>query len=252
MKRFELTDLAADALAQLEAEGIRPTPQDVLRVQALSLKACGAGSLLKGTPRSVGGHTFWPLTIGASCWFGDFIDWLDGNGDRAGWDFYAFAYASAHSRDRREPGKPFAFDCAGEVALDAVRKWKRSLCITEPELLDAVEGTMAETVKVRGLNADDEDDEDCAEVAGQRFDRSDLAQMLVSLVGGTLDEWMWTADIPTAAATASAAIDQKARERGLPAKNADDTIAGLKALSLYCAEIRARAKPKGSGNGAES
>lgn len=228
MRYFELTDLADATIAQLEADGVTVSPQDVLNLQALSIKASG-GKLPQGRVTEVGGVLFHPLTIGASDWFAEMLDYLRERGYGPEWETYCFAYASAHSRDRDR------LAVSGDPALREVRRWRRGLRITEAELVDGVLATMAEAIGGRPPA-----DGDAAKINGADFDRADVAYILTATVGGPLDTWLWLVDIQAAYRILAEALARQARAGGMVREDAGAERRGLRELADCVAAIRAR------------
>lgn len=239
MRLFELTDLADKAITKLREEGVEVYPADVLALQSLSIEAAGRGDLLKGRPRDCGGVTFWPLTIGAACWYSDVYE----DAARAGLEFFAYAYASAHARDRD------ALKCYGESAMKAVRDWRRGLAVRMEELEDAVLGTMADTIRTASGGADEADEVET--IGGFGMDASSLAVSLSALCGGDAEAWLWVIDIDEARRIIQQRIGHEAAANGMPVRGAG--VDGMRRFTAYCAEMRARprgeAKPATAGDG---
>lgn len=227
MRLFELTDLADSTIAELEADGVRVYPQDVLAIQALSLKATGGGRLLKGRPRVAGCVVFWPLTIGASTWLSHWLAHLEERGafaySRA---FDGYAYASAHARE--------SITVFGDEATAAVEKWRASLAITEAELLDAVAGVMSESGGILGNKGE--------ELTSASFDVDDLLTMAIARVGGDVDALRWLLSIAEVEEAVNTSLSISAAERGLSNKGNDETLRGLKELAEYTRKMRERPK----------
>ena len=92
--RWTICDLAEDELEALEAEGIRPTAQDVLAIQALALEAMGDfddGARLHGAPVTIGDVVLWPPTIAGCIWREEVEAKLDAN------DYYSRLFMLAYS-----------------------------------------------------------------------------------------------------------------------------------------------------------
>jgi len=67
----KLSDLADAEIAMLQAEGITPTPADIVRINALAWNVEEPDTRLalsRGVPVEVGGVVLWPLTLKAYEW----------------------------------------------------------------------------------------------------------------------------------------------------------------------------------------
>jgi len=128
----KLSELAAIEIDTLLAEGITPTPAEIVELSALGWNSEDPQmrlALSRGIPSCAGDVTFWPLTIEAAEWF-----------DRVGCHILsgraALAYASAHCY---ADGRPF--DCSGAMATARVMAWWVTLGLrraTVDEALDQI------------------------------------------------------------------------------------------------------------------
>lgn len=175
--RWTICDLAEDELDALEAEGIRPTAQDVLAIQALALEAMGDfddGARLHGAPVTIGDVVLWPPTIAGCIWREEVEAKLDAN------DYYSrlfvLAYSLAFGRDKD------ALNVFGRDALKAVLKWARGLRFGVADLAAAVNEVMGDRPRVpRKSDTDDADESAPAE----------LAEIAMATFGGNPDVWRY-------------------------------------------------------------
>lgn len=125
----KLNELAKAEIEQLETQGIRVTPEEVVEINALGWSVHRPETrrlLARGRPVPVGGVVLWPLTLAA-------LDWLDRNHvatDRAAPEI---AYAMCHGRTSGDE-----LDCEGREAVAKVKQWYSRLPCTPSELIEAI------------------------------------------------------------------------------------------------------------------
>ena len=94
-----ISQLAKDDIADLRAEGLQPSDEDVIRLNALALKISdGPETTAYNAPRFAvaGGKVFWEPTMAALFWYAYAKRYAD---DEATEDWF-FAFACAHGRER--------------------------------------------------------------------------------------------------------------------------------------------------------
>lgn len=218
--RWTLCDLAEDELNALEADGIRPTAQDILAIQALALEAMGDfddGARLHGAPVIISGVVLWPPTIAGCIWREEVEAKLDAD------DFYSrlyvLAYSLAFGRDKA------ALDVFGRDALKAVLRWARKLRCGVPDLVAAVNDVMSDRPRVSTPGGE-------ADAAAP----SELAEIAIATFGGNPDVWRYQLGI-------GEVISILRRHQAL--KKHGDTVerrktSALRDLAIYVDGIRKR------------
>jgi hypothetical protein len=124
-----LCDLARAEIEKLKAKGIEPSPDEIIKINALAHRVITPETrvlLSRGLPVRVGGAVLWPLTLCA-------IEWLNQNQVTRGDQFDWIGYAMAHGRVDDE-----SLTVYGRVAKEAVSSWVRSLRCTDRELMEGV------------------------------------------------------------------------------------------------------------------
>jgi len=124
-----LSDLAEVEIEGLRAEGIDPTPAEVVAVNAIAHAIATPQArieLARGRPVEVGGATLYPMTMHGHAWFRDTGSTF-GN-DRT--QLRAMAYAMAHGGQDMPTGR--------DRAAKAIGVWVAGLHCTEAQLEEAV------------------------------------------------------------------------------------------------------------------
>jgi len=127
----KLNDMAQYAIDDLRADGIEPTPAEIVELSALGWGVESPETrrlLARGVPVEIAGVWLWPMSLYAQEWFDRVGCKLAGNAA-----VFALAYAMAHGRDDGEPLK-----IEGRTAEKIVTKWGKSLKCTFGELNVAV------------------------------------------------------------------------------------------------------------------
>lgn len=177
--RWTICDLAEDELKALEADGIRPTAQDVLAIQALALEAMGDfddGLRLHGAPIIISGVVLWPPTIAGCIWREEVEAKLDADDYCS--RLYVLAYSLAHGRDKA------ALEVFGRDALKAVLKWARGLRCGMPDLVAAVNEVLGERPRISDADKADKDEADESAPA-------ELVEIAMATFGGNPDVWRY-------------------------------------------------------------
>ena len=222
--RWTLCDLAEDELNALEAEGIRPTAQDILAVQALALEAMGDfddGLRLHGAPVAIGGVVLWPLTIAGCIWRDEVEARLDADDYSA--RLFILAYALAHGRDKD------ALNVYGREALKAVWRWARGLRCGLADLVAAVNDVMAD--KPRVVSDESKDDADKSAPA-------EIAEMAMAIFGTDPDIWRYQLGLEEVIAVIRRHNALKRTGNTVEARKTE----ALRDLAKYVDGIRKRAK----------
>lgn len=220
--KFTLTDLAAEEIESLEAGGIRPTAQEVLTIQQLSLEATegddDCGGLSRGTPYEAGGEWLYPPTIAGSAFYAENERFASGDRER----LMLLAYAMRFGRD---PERIYA---RGRDAIGAARKWAKRLRCTVDELAACMDRVVGEAPPVVA-----DETEDPAE--GRRIN---LALVAAALVGGPPEMWETQVSFESVCKVIETAFAQKLAVNGVAAN--DPRIRGLRRLGLFVEEVRRR------------
>lgn len=144
-----LSDCAAQELEKLAAEGIHPTPAEIVKLNALGheiLTPRMRKHLSRGCPVYLSGIALWPLTMAAEDWYQ-----REGIGMSGALSDVALAYAMANAYD--ESGKLNIF---GEIAVAAVQAWRKSLRCTLAELRESVAQVLTQDARpIVPQNVDD-------------------------------------------------------------------------------------------------
>ena len=220
--KFTLTDLAADEIERLEAEGIRPTAQEVLTIQQLSLEATGidedTGSLARGTPYEAGGEWLYPLTLAGNAFYTENEKHASSDRDR----LLLLGYAMRWGRDReRIYGR-------GREALRAARKWADGLRCTIDELAECMDRVVGDAPPVVVEETEDPDE----------ARRMRLALVATALVGGNPEDWETQCSFDSVCKIIETAFAHKLAAGGVAAS--DPRIQGLKRLGLFVEEVKRR------------
>ena len=219
---FLLTDLAADEIGRLEAEGVHPTAQEVLTIQQLSLEATGVdedtGSLARGTPYEAGGEWLYPLTLAGNAFYVE--NEKHAANDRERLLLLGYAMRWGHDGER--------IYGRGREALCAVRKWGDTLRCTLDELAECMDKVVGDVPPVVV-----EDTEDAEEARRQR-----LSLLATALVGGNPEVWETQCSFDSVCKIIETAFAHRLAAGG--AANVDPRIRGLKRLGLYVEGIRGR------------
>lgn len=220
---FQLCDMAEDAIARLEAEGVKLGAQDILTIQRLGLAAQGDCDYYSGG-RSVdlgGGVWLHPLTIAGREWLDEFERAYPGDDQRQA---FAFAYALAHGRT--------GFSSFGRESWPQVRAWRRRLNVTVRELSSAVSAVVGDI----GAPEDIRGAEEQAFLGPDAWE--DWVLMCCALVGGDPDAWRHKLSIPQIRRLIEARISLNNSE-GRKSKD-DPKLAALRDLAKFEDELRRR------------
>lgn len=226
MKHFQLCDLADDTITQLQSEGCVLMAQDILTIQQLSLGASDFKEYAKGKPSEAGGEWFYPLTIGATSWFAEALE-VKAIAESPKMQLYAFAYASAHARQKIE--------VTGRRILPEILRWRRNLHCRVEELCEALSEITDETLSIPSLMPSVD-----ADVSGEQFDPEDLTIMMCALIGGEPEAWRWQCDIPAVIKIIEKRIAIDSAEKKEPRKA--KSLECLKQLAEFTKQIRERKK----------
>lgn len=221
-----LCDYAAAELSRLAAEGIAPTPAEVVELNALCSSSGTAEervALSRGRPVRVGGAVLWPPTLRAYAWL-----------EAGGWTMgpYALAWAMAHAYSSEHP-----FDAPPEDTRAAIRAWQNTLDATPQAVAEAVACVVE--ADQEGDAPDDRTDERKAEDAAKPAPIGDLVARLVAAVGGTPELWESRVSASYARRQLDVALEQASADGRRPAEHA--RIRRERAIALCLARIRRRA-----------
>lgn len=223
--RWTLCDLAEDEISALEAEGIQPTAQNILDIQALALDAMGDfddGLRLHGSPVSIGGVILWPMTIAGCIWREEVEDKIDA--DDFSSRLYVLAYALANGHDKA------ALDVQGREALKAVLRWARGLRCSLTDLCAAVNDVMADRPRV----VFDSD----ADSSGGKSAPAEIAEMAMAIYGTDPDIWRYQLSLEEVIAIIHRHNAIKRQKNTVEARK----VEALRKLAKYVDDIRKRAK----------
>lgn len=126
----KLNSLARAEIEKLESGGIRPTPDEIVEINALgwAIHTPETRRLLsRGRPVPLGSVWLWPLTMRA-------IEWMRENEYPLDTITPAMGYAMAYGRSEGNE-----LDATGRQAEVAVKRWFHSLRVTRSEFIEAVQ-----------------------------------------------------------------------------------------------------------------
>jgi hypothetical protein len=220
-----LSDHARAEIDVLLADGIQPSAEEIVRLNALAWEVespqCRM-DLSRGVPVECGGAWLWPLTIAAHDWF-----------ERVGSKFWrysvkrlALAYAMAHGRS--ENGE---LDATGRAAATAVKAWGRRLTCREAELDEAMMQVLAQD---RIDDGGEERDPDEGSVSC-----GDLVAALTSMTGLPADHWERRVSFSHALRVLHHCVQAQVKAGG--GRTEDGAyIAAVRAEAIYIEELRKR------------
>lgn len=223
LPRWKLTDLALSELRALADAGVRPTPQDVLDIQALSLAALDSDgddlALSTGTPVHAGGSWFYPPTVAAAAFVAAVAPLAFGD---TALETHVHGFASCKGSD------PDAMRLRGREAIAAVRAWAARLTCTVERETEAILSHYA--ANPPAVHSADEDDAEADAIES-------LARTAFCSLGGDLRAYEYQMSIPCV-------IDLLRRHTRLASaaggSHSEARVQELRALALKCEEIRAR------------
>lgn len=229
----KLNDLAAREIALLEAEGVRPTAAEVVKLNALGWAIetpCARRELSRGVPAMLcEGVYLWPLTIQAS-------DWFDRVGERIrpsklfalrhpvlskDLPMLALAYAMAHAY-----ADGSAIEIDGEEAARAVMEWASKLKCTADTFRDGIQSVIAQQ---DAPNIP-------AEEGSPPFSSGEFSAYLAARAGGTPEFWERGCSVGYAVAVFTEILKQ-AKADGAPLSN-DPKLLATRAFGIEAARIR--------------
>lgn len=220
--QWQLTDLAEDAINGLAAEGITPTPQDVLTLQQLSLRVNSVDELVLADAAEVdiGGERLAPLTIAGAT----FVDRLeeDFKGIKR---FWLYAYAMRFGRDRERMTAP------NKIAKREIYIWNAHLPCNMRNLQEAVYFLNGEIIPHFGKDEAQEEESAAQELAA-------LVQNAVARLGGSPEMWTYQCQQAFVAQAVRTAIEADCRRNGIEPKQ--NNAEALRQLGLAVESIRQR------------
>jgi hypothetical protein len=219
----KLNDMAQYAIDDLRADGIEPTPAEIVELSALGWGVESPETrrlLARGVPVEIAGVWLWPMSLYAQEWFDRVGCKLAGNAA-----VFALAYAMAHGRDDGEPLK-----IEGRTAEKIVTKWGKSLKCTFGEL----------NVAVARVLRQDETAEIPQKEGGGGITIGDFSAFLASALGGDPDFW----ERRCAAGYAHAVLDTMVRQNMAEGRacSSDPRLRANMAFGMAVEKIKERHK----------
>ena len=232
-KRRHINERAETAISDLRAEGIEPTPDEIVWLDTVCRAfddPPGGNFLPGGTPVKVGPDIWlWPFTVSSSRWYSIVGEWFAGDDDA--WQLWVLAYALANGK------RPLHATTYAETRR-VVDEWVNGITVDRRQLRKALERVQSD------IETSDYEQGNPSKT-GDGATEEDIVQMLVAQVGGTPD--MWTTDV-----TLSYAVGQlrkvnavRAAENGEPLYATDPEIRATRELGWAMICIRRRAKENG-------
>lgn len=229
----KLSDLAADRINDLLAEGIEPTPAEIVMLNALAweLESPRHRSMLaRGVPVFAGRVALWPLTLAAEAWWNEATKHAKGNAEQ----MILLGFAMAHARNQD------VLDATPiHEAVKHAEKWCRTLRVRAKELSVAIDEVLAQ-------------DEDLPRIKGPKDKEStgltaaQLVAILSAATGIKPDVWEREVAVGYLREQLRAVAAQQAADNGGSLKDSD-MVAATRQIALYIEEIRKRAA--GGANG---
>lgn len=167
-----LTDQAAAEIEGLEAEGMRLTPSEILKLNAVCYQIEHPASrieLARGRPVQVGGAWLWPLTLYGADWF-ERVSPLFKRDNAA---LNALIFALAHGREDK------AFDFPDAEAVKRVRQWRRTLRARQVEIEEAADVVLRQDMMSLSTGESSEG----------KPSWGDLSSELTAMLGGNPEVW---------------------------------------------------------------
>jgi hypothetical protein len=232
-QHHKLSDVAADHVDALAAEGIVCTPAEVVLLNALAWEIETPRhriEMSRGVPIFAGRVAIWPLTLAAEAWWSAAIKLH--TGETA--EMQILAYAMAHART------PDALDAVSPAAAAKVAaKWAKGLHVRPKELSIIVGEVLAQ-------------DEDLPRLKGPKdgskgLSAGQIVAILTATVGGTPRMWETEVAIGYIREQMRAVAAQQAAENGGSLKDSD-MVAATRQMGLYVEQIRARARGENGDN----
>jgi hypothetical protein len=224
-----ISDVAAQAIAGLEADGIVLSAAEIVRLNALGWAVETPEArrhLARGVPVPVGGVYLWPQTFRAA-------DWLErASGHcKASDEAVVVAYAMAHAYAQGDE-----LDSSGSDAVLSAKAWARKLRATAAELSEAVDQVLAQdsALELPKSPADD-----------KPMSIGDFSAFLAATNGGDPEFWERRCSLGYALAYLSHAVRFNMAE-GMPVVN-DPKIQATMALGLLVDQIREARKAASDG-----
>lgn len=149
VEKPKLNPMAEQAIAELSAGGVVPTPSDVLWLHELGERVVQASDATciddwLDLPRAVGNLRLYPLSIAAEYWIREKASpWFEGNNRL---EVLAIAFALAHGRDPSRFGDMVSEQAAKKTLI----AWQAEIGVSWGELVNAVEAMISgNTVEVK-------------------------------------------------------------------------------------------------------
>ena len=222
-----LTDMARAEIDALAADGITPTPQEVLDIQRLSIDCTApdsaTGSIARGRPTKLGDETIWPPTIAAASFFAEVSTIAADDAER----FFALLYACRFGRDADRIYR------RGAEALADVREWRGRIRATADEAVEAMERITADEPP-----APEGREPDISATA-------DMALRAAALAGGSPEMWETQCSIRSVARVLDIIWAQKLAEN--KSAKGDPRIVAVRRLGEYVLALKKSRKEADHG-----
>ena len=222
-----LSDLAAESIETLSAEGVKVTPHDVLHIAALAdlvMTPTLRLSLARGKPVPVGGVTLWPLTLAANDWWYS----VGVNFRSRKLKTWALAFAMAEG-NRLLPYDP-------KQAEREVEAWKANVRCRTQALVQAISLVQEQDAII-----------DTGE-KGPKATPGEISLMLTAMTGIKPRVWEYLCSMSYTFALIDAIVDHNSAD-GTSTKH-DPSVKALRALGLAMDRIRERHfREAGKANG---
>jgi hypothetical protein len=217
----KLNSLAKAEIDALFSEGITPTPEEIVEINALAWSVHTPETrrlLSRGRPVYCGGAWLWPLTMLA-------VEWLQDNRVDLSIISPAIGYAMAHGRS--DGGE---MDSNGRQAEADVKRWWRGLRCTPEEFRECV----------RQVDAQDAKPDLPTNPDGHPMTMGDLCAFLSATCGADADFWERRCSLGHVLAVVAAVVQQNHADKRPCAH--DPRIIAERALGFSIEKIKARHK----------
>jgi len=185
MHQRKLSELASAEIDELRDQGMYPTDQDIVTINALAWEIQNPTNEIlsaRGEPVRIPGAVLWPLTLQASDWWSDYGKWFTTLDEQT----KALGFLMAHGRRVCLRSRL----ATRSVARRAVFAWGRHLPCTFAQLQIAV-GSVLEQMRTSGDDTNQADEEP-DRTSGGEPDRTSSGELIAFLVSSTgLDAEYW-------------------------------------------------------------
>jgi len=184
MNQRKLSELASAEIEELRDQGLNPTDQDIVTINALAWEIQHLTNEIlsaRGEPVRIPGAVLWPLTLQASDWWSSYGEWFTTLDEQT----KALGFLMAHGRRVCLRSRL----ATRSVARRAVFAWGRHLPCTFAQLQIAV-GSVLEQMRTNSDDTKRDEDEP------DRTSNGELIAFLMSSTGLDAEYWERRVSVP--------------------------------------------------------